>query len=161
MTALNAAASASQPGAVLRYGNPAVDCDGAWIRALSRQLATVVTVGGSVSAENCERLTAFVKRFILDKPFVLDLSAVDSIGVQAGQLLDAVGDACDDAGVEWAMVGGDAMAKLFGGGRSATQAAVFPIAASVPDALDHFAQANLRRRTMLLPLLATKLTKSA
>jgi anti-anti-sigma regulatory factor len=151
------AASGSQPGSVLRYGNPAFDCDGAWIRALSRQLATVITVGGSVSAENSERITAFVKRFIIDKPVVLDLGAVESIAVQAGRLLDTVGDACDDAGVEWVVVAGDAMARLFGD----TQATLFPIVASVPDALDHFAQANLRRRTMLLPLLTTKLTKSA
>ena len=96
MTPVNAS---SLSGSVLRYGNPVVDCDGAWMRALSRQLANVVTVGGSVSAENLDKLTAYVKRFIMDeKPFVLDLSAVDSIAAQAAQLLDAVGDACEKAG---------------------------------------------------------------
>ena len=113
MTPMNAS---SLSGSVLRYGNPVVDCDGAWMRALSRQLANVVTVGGSVSAENLDKLTAYVKRFIIDeKPFVLDLSAVDSIAAQADQLLDAVGEACEKAGVEWAMVAGDVVTAVLGG----------------------------------------------
>jgi hypothetical protein len=127
-------------------------------------LANVVTVGGSVSPENLDRLTAYVKRFIIDeKPFVLDLSAVDSVAAQAGQLLDAVGEACEKAGVEWAMVAGDVVTALLGGDRSARESeeAELPVVDSVPDALDHFADANLRRRTMLLPLLTTKLIKSA
>ena len=161
MTPMNAS---SLSGSVLRYGNPVVDCDGAWMRALSRQLANVVTVGGSVSAENLDKLTAYVKRFIMDeKPFVLDLSAVDSIAAQADQLLDAVGEACEKAGVEWAMVAGDVVTEVLGGAMPARESAdaPLPVVDSVPDALDHFADANLRRRTMLLPLLATKLTRSA
>ena len=158
MTPMNASSVA---GSVLRYGNPVFDCDGAWIRALSRQLATVVTVGGSVSTENLDKLTAYVKRFVIeDKPFVLDLSAVDSIAVQAAQLLDAVGDACEKAGVEWAMVASDRVTDLLGAAAEAVEAAL-PVVPSVPDALEHFADVNLRRRTLLLPLLATKLTKSA
>lgn len=144
----------SLPGAVLRYGNPVLDCDGAWIRALCRQLATVVTVGGTVSADNLDRLTALVRRFVIDeKPFVLDLSAVDSIVAPANKLLDAISDTCDKAGVEWAMVGGDAVTRLMGAAR--------PVVASVPEALEIFAEANTRRRTMVLPLLSAKLTKSA
>lgn len=139
---------------VLSYGNPVLDCDGAWVRALSRQLATVVTVGGTVTAENLDRLTAQVRRFVIDeKPFVLDLSAVDSIAASPTPLLDAVSDACDKAGVEWAVVAGDAVTVLID--------AAGPVVPSVPDALEHFAEVNMRRRTMLLPLLATKLTKSA
>ena len=117
-----------------------------------RQLANVVTVGGSVSPENLDRLTAYVKRFIIDeKPFVLDLSAVDSVAAQAGQLLDAVSKACEKAGVEWAMVAGDVVTAVLGGDRSARESAeaALPVVDSVPDALDHFADANLRRRTML------------
>ncbi len=151
MVGMNASALS---GSVLRYGNPVFECDGAWIRALSRQLATVVTVGGSINPDNLDRITAHVRRFIIEeKPFVLDLSAVDAIVAPAGQLLDTVNEACDKAGVEWAMVAGDAVTGLLG--------AAGPVVASVPDALDRFAEANRRRRTMLLPLLTTKLTKSA
>ena len=139
---------------VLRYGNPVLDCDGAWVRALSRQLATVVTVGGTLSAQNLDRLTAQVRRFVIEeKPFVLDLSAVDSVITPATKLLDAVSDACEKAGVEWAMVAGDAVTALMGAAR--------PVVPSVPEALEHFADANTRRRAMLVPLMATKLTKSA
>lgn len=159
MTQMTASPSA---GAVLRYGNPVFDCDGAWIRALSRQLATVVTVGGSVGTENIDRVTAFVNRFIPgEKPFVLDLSAVDAMSGQAARLLDAVADACENAGVEWAMVAGEAVVGAVGDAARGIAEVAWPVVASVPDALEHFAEANQRRRSMVLPLLAAKLTRSA
>jgi len=142
------------PGSVLRYGNPVFDCDGAWIRALSRQLATVVTVGGAISADNIDRLTELVRPFVIDeKPFVLDLSGVTSVAGHAGQLLDAVSDSCEKAGVEWAVVAGDTVCRLLSGSR--------PVVGSVPEALERFAAAIQWRRTMMMPLLGRKLTKSA
>ena len=39
------------------YGNPAFDCDGAQIRALCRQLATVVTVNGDVDDTNLDHIS--------------------------------------------------------------------------------------------------------
>ena len=151
-------AAALSSGSVLRYGNPVFDCNGAWIRALSRQLATVVTVGGSVSTDNIERVTAFVNRFVPgEKPLVLDLSAVDTVSASVGRLLDAVSDACESAGVEWAMVASDAVTGLL----TDIADAAWPVVTSVPDALEHFAESNMRRRSMVLPLLAAKLTRSA
>ena len=152
------AVSGSKSGSVLRYGNPVFDCGGAWVRALSRQLATVVSIGGVVSSENLDRLTAYIQRFILDdKPFVLDLSAVEAISTQAGAMLDDVAQACEDAGVQWVMVAGDATPSV-----NSAQDGVFPVVPSVAEALRHFADVNFRRRTMLLPLLAAaKLNKSA
>ncbi len=61
------------------YGNPAFDCDGAQIRACSRQLATVVTVTGDLDDANLEKVSQYTKRFVLrEKPVVLDLSGVSS-----------------------------------------------------------------------------------
>ena len=39
------------------YGNPPFDCDGAQIRACSRQLATVVTVTGDLDDANLDRVS--------------------------------------------------------------------------------------------------------
>lgn len=151
-------AAALSSGAVLRYGNPAFDCDGAWVRALSRQLATVVTVGGSVTDDNIERVVAFVNRFIPgEKPFVLDLSAVDAVSASGARLLDAVSETCEDVGVEWAIVTGEAVSGLLGG----IADLAWPVVTSVPDALEHFAEANQRRRSMVLALATSKLTRSA
>ena len=38
------------------YGNQAVDCNGAQIRAVCRQLATVVTVTGDIDESNLARV---------------------------------------------------------------------------------------------------------
>ena len=68
MTPINVSTDAfRKAGSVLRYGNPVFDCDGAWIRALSRQLANVVTVGGSISSDNLDRVSALVRRFVNDE----------------------------------------------------------------------------------------------
>ena len=40
------------------YGNQAVDCNGAQIRAVCRQLATVVTVTGDIDESNLARVGA-------------------------------------------------------------------------------------------------------
>ena len=155
MAPMNASTEAlRKAGSVLRYGNPVFDCDGAWIRALSRQLANVVTVGGSLSADNLDRVSALVRRFVNDeKPFVLDLSALDIVTAPAARLLDVVSETCERAGVDWAMVAGG------GGARDLDSAGT--VFASVPDALEEFAEANTSRRTMMMPLLGAKLTKSA
>ena len=155
MTPINASTDAfRKAGSVLRYGNPVFDCDGAWIRALSRQLANVVTVGGSISSDNLDRVSALVRRFVNDeKPFVIDLSSLDIVTAPAARLLEVVSETCEKAGVDWAMVaGGPAGQALENAG------AVY---ASVPDALEEFAEANTSRRSMMMPLLGAKLTKSA
>ncbi len=156
------AVAGSKSGSVLRYGNPVFDCDGAWVRALSRQLATVVTVGGVVGTGNLERLTAYVKRFILDdKPFVLDLSAIDAVTAESEAFLEGVARTCEAAGVQWAIVAGDAVAPLLGNAKPSYDAGALPVATSVAEALSHFADVNFRRRALLLPLLAAKLNKTA
>ena len=135
------------------YGNPTFDCDGAQIRGCCRQLATVVTVYGDIDGMNIDRVTEYTRRFILsEKPFVLDLSGVDSFSPQCVSLLYTLDEGCFHAGVEWSLIVSQAVVEALRIGDRATS----PMAASVPDALHHFAD-TIDERRRLLPLL-TKTT---
>jgi anti-anti-sigma regulatory factor len=136
------------------YGNPAFDCNGAQIRACSRQLATVVTVTGDLNDTNLDQVSQHAKRFVLrEKPMVLDLSAVSSATPHIVSLLCEVDDACSAAGVEWSLIASQPVSHAV---RSFDDRVELPTVASVADALHHFSDAILERRR-LLPLL----TKSA
>ncbi|MGV0743746.1 STAS domain-containing protein [Mycolicibacterium sp. XJ870] len=135
-----------------RYGNPAVICDGASMRAHCRQLATVVTVKGDISSANLEFIASYVSRFIIpEKPFALDLSGVNSFDSQALSLFYDIDERCGAEGVDWAVIASPSVVAEL-----RLQDAGVPLTASVPEALHHFAEGNLARRR-LLPLL----TKSA
>ena len=136
------------------YGNPAYECDGAQVRACSRQLATVVTVTGDLDDANLDKVTQHTKRFVLrEKPVVLDLSAVSSATPHIVSLLCDIDDACNDAGVEWSLIASQPVSRAV---RIYDYRVELPTVASVADALTHFSDAMLERRR-LLPLL----TKSA
>jgi anti-anti-sigma regulatory factor len=136
------------------YGNPAFDCNGAQVRAWSRQLATVVTVTGDLNDTNLDKVSQHVKRFVLrEKPVVLDLSAVSSASPHIVSLLYDVDDACSGAGVEWSLIASQPVSRAV---RTFDDWVDLPTVASVADALHHFSDAMLERRR-LLPLL----TKSA
>ncbi|WNG88098.1 STAS domain-containing protein [Mycobacterium sp. ITM-2016-00317] len=130
------------------YGNPTFHCDGAGIRAHCRQLATVVTISGRLDEGNVGPASEYTDRFILaEKPFVLDLSGVESFTREAVSLLFAVDDVCTSAGVEWSMIASRAVEQTL------REAGIdFPAAGSVPEALNDFADAAVARR-QLLPLL--------
>ncbi|MCF6386760.1 STAS domain-containing protein [Mycobacterium sp. MBM] len=131
-----------------RYGNPAVECDGAELRAQCRHLAMVVTVSGVIDDDNVDRLTHKVRRLVLaEKPFALDLSDVTFLSARGVSLLYALDDECDIAGVEWALIASPEVLDVL---RLLDDA--FPITVSVPEALHHFAEGTLARRR-LLPLL--------
>ncbi|MBU9762633.1 STAS domain-containing protein [Mycobacterium sp. TNTM28] len=135
-----------------RYGNPAVVCDGASMRAHCRQLATVVTVKGDVGTDNIEQIASYVNRFILpEKPLALDLSGVNSFAAQAISLFYDIDDRCGALGVDWTVIASASVA-----GEIRHQEVAVPQSASVPEALHHFDEGNTARRR-LLPLL----TKSA
>ncbi|MGH3674806.1 MAG: STAS domain-containing protein [Mycobacterium sp.] len=132
------------------YGNPALDCDGVQLRAVCRQLATVVTISGDVDANNVDRISAYTKRFILaEKPFVLDLSGVNAFSAPCVSLLYSVDEACFNAGVEWSLIASQPVLRAL---RVAGDGATFPTVASVPEALHHFAD-GIGERRRLLPLL--------
>jgi anti-anti-sigma regulatory factor len=130
------------------YGNPTFECGGAEIHAHCRQLATVVTVRGDLSEINLDRATAYTRRFILaEKPFVLDLSNVTSFAGPAVSLLFAVDEACTAAGVEWSMITSRPVEQVL-----RDYDIDYSSVGSVPEALNHFADAMVARR-QLLPLL--------
>ena len=132
------------------YGNQAVDCNGAQMRALCRQLATVVTVTGDIEECNLDRIGAYTRRFVLtEKPFVLDLTGVNSFSPECISLLHAIDENCELADVEWAVVASQPVIRtlrLFGEGET------FPIVGSVAEALHEFAT-SMGERRRLLPLL--------
>jgi anti-anti-sigma regulatory factor len=136
------------------YGNPAYECDGAQVRACSRQLATVVTVTGDLDDANLDKVSQCTKRFVLrEKPVVLDLSAVSSATPHIISLLSDIDDACVAAGVEWSLIASQPVNRAV---HIFDDRIELPTMASVADALHHFADVTLERRR-LLPLL----TKSA
>ena len=130
------------------YGNPTFDCDGAGIRAHCRQLATVVTITGGLSDTNVECASHYTDRFIIaEKPFILDLSGVTSFTGEAISLLFGIDDRCAAAGLEWSLVTSRAVDQAL-----RDHGVEFTTAGSVPEALNHFADAMVARR-QLLPLL--------
>jgi anti-anti-sigma regulatory factor len=130
-----------------RYGNPMVDCHGAQLRAQCRQLATVVTVTGRVDAKNIDEISSQGRRFIIaEKPYVLDMSGVNSCGALVLPFLRMVDEQCRMAGVEWALIASPAVTRR-------VRDDEFITVESVPDALEHFAD-ELHTRRRLLPLLA-------
>jgi len=136
------------------YANTPFNCDGAQIRACSRQLATVVTVTGDLNDANLDRVSQYAKRFVLrEKPVVLDLGAVSTATPHIVSLLCDMDDACNSVGVEWSLIASQPVTRAV---RAFDDRLELPTVATVADALNQFADAMLERRR-LLPLL----TKSA
>ncbi len=133
------------------YGNPAFDCAGAQLHAVCRQLATVVTVDGVIDDTNVERITALALRFVLaEKPYVLDLSGVNSFSPHSVSLLSAIDERCYNGGVEWSLIASEPVQSTV----SAIGTA-FLISETVADALHHFAD-GIDERRRLLPILTKK-----
>jgi anti-anti-sigma regulatory factor len=136
------------------YGNPAIECNGAQVRACSRQLATVVTVTGDLDDANLDKVSQYTKRFVLrEKPVVLDLSGVNSATPHIISLLCDLDDACSAARVEWSLIASQPVSRAV---TTFDDRVELPTVESVADALHNFADAMMERRR-LLPLL----TKSA
>lgn len=134
-----------------RYGNATVDYKGAHIRAHSRHVATVLTVSGRIDSANLDHVADFAKKLVLaDKPFVLDLSGVNSFTPQAIRLLCEMDDICSAVGVEWAVVASDAVNRRL----RRDSDVVFPVVGSVAEAEHAFDDAILDRRRFLIPLLS-------
>jgi anti-anti-sigma factor len=120
------------------------------MRACSRQLAIVVTVDGDIDATNVGQVAQYATRYVLaEKPFILDLSAVNSISSQGISLIFAVDDKCYEAGLEWELVANPAIIATLGCDIDPT---TLPVSGSVARALAHFADMT-RRRRRLLPAL--------
>lgn len=135
------------------YGNPAVTCDGAQMRALCRQLATVVTVSGDIDDTNLDCISAYARRFVLsEKSFVLDLSGVNSFSQQGISWLYDLDEDCHEAGVDYAIVASQSVHRTL---RLSGERDTFPTADSVAAALQRFAD-SIDERRRLLPILTKK-----
>ncbi|RDH80576.1 anti-anti-sigma factor [Mycolicibacterium moriokaense] len=132
------------------YGNPALDCSGAQMRALCRQLATVVTVSGEINESNLDHISAYARRFVLsEKPFVLDLTGVSSFPPECISLLYTIDEDCFHAGVAWSVVASQPVNRTL---RLSGERETFPTVGSVAEALHEFAD-SIGERRRLLPLL--------
>lgn len=149
---LTSTSSASNSG--FRYGNPTVECDGAHLHKQCRQLATVLTITGSIDEVNIGLVIEHAKHCILpEKTFVLDLSGVTSFAAQGIALLDAVDEVCYAFSEEWSLIANPQVSRTL---RLCGVDDIFTTASSVPDAMHHFSDVVCERRR-LLPIL----TKSA
>lgn len=140
------------------YRNPVFDCDGARLRVQSRQLATIIFVSGEISKVNIDRVVEHAHRYMLaDEPVVLDLSGVTQMDTSGLALLYAVDHDCGAGGHDWFVIPSTSVMDVLRGTDDS-----YPIAGSVPEALNCIADETSRRRTVLLPLLTkSPLTKSA
>jgi anti-anti-sigma regulatory factor len=131
---------------------PAFDCGDAQVRAQGRHLATVVTIRGAIDAVNVDPISEYTRRLILaEKPIVLDLSGVNSFAAGAISLLDGLDEDSCAAGLGWTLIPSDSVTEQL---RDHDAEPVFPVARSVHEALNQFADVILRRRQLLLPLVA-------
>jgi anti-anti-sigma regulatory factor len=143
----------AQLDAIPCYASQAIACGAAELSAQSRHVATVVTITGVVDATNVDRLLERSGRLVFPETgFVLDLGGVTTFAPEAARLVSQLDAACRAAGINWALVATSAVGDRLGAGD-----ALYPFAASVPEALHRFADGIYTRRRLLLPFL----TKSA
>lgn len=134
-----------------RYGDPAMDAKGAHLWAHRRHGAIVVSVRGRLDAANVEAVAGYAARFVAaDSRLVLDLSEVSVFTPRAMRLIDALDEHCAAAGVDWAVVPGEAAGRRLAARADAAGLAVLE---SVAAAEHQFDEAILKRRSFLLPLL--------
>jgi anti-anti-sigma factor len=132
-----------------REQNGIFQCDGAWIRAHRRQLATVVTIRGEIDALNADRVAGYIHRFVLGEDrVVLDMSGVSQFAGAGISLLQTFDEDCRAEGVQWTLVASPAVTESLGDSG-------FSDDHSVPEALHDLADAIARRRRLALPLVRT------
>ena len=114
----------------------------------------MVTIRGEIDAVNVDRVSEYIRRFILGTdPVVLDMSDVSHFAPAGISLLHMLDEDCRAAGVEWTLVASPAVIELLGDGRDEDGAAMFPIARSLHAALRNLADAIVSRRQLVLPLI--------
>jgi anti-anti-sigma factor len=111
-----------------------MECGGAQLRVYSRKVATVVAISGDVDGTNIDRVQAHIRGLICEaQALVLDLSAVECLGVAGLRALSALGDQCEKAGVKLAVVA-DRFASLTL--RADDRANMLPVCGSLAEALE-------------------------
>lgn len=111
----------------------------------------MVTVRGEIDGVNAGRVGEYIRRFVLGtEPVVLDLSDVSLFAAAGISLLYEFDEECQAAGAEWTLVASPAVIELL---NDAGDGAMFPMARSVQEALRNLAEAIVRRRQFVLPLI--------
>lgn len=134
-----------------RYGDPVRDRSGAHLWAHARHGCTVIAVRGVIDGANVEDVIAYALHHISSAPsIVLDLSAVSAATPNCIRLLRAVDHDCNDRGISWALVAGDAVRQRLTGRDGQL---VVPMTDSVAHAEHAFDEETTARRRAVLPLL--------
>jgi anti-anti-sigma factor len=126
----------------------AIECGGADIRAQLRHLATVLTISGDIDARNIDDISAYVARLVpVGNALLLDLSEVRFSAAQSISVLVAVGDACGNAALPWALVPSHAVDRVL---RISEHDDILPVVSSVSDGMRYFAElARVRQQVPL------------
>jgi anti-anti-sigma factor len=90
-----------------------VDCAGAALHVHTRSVATVISVEGEIDASNAERVQQAIRRYArLKAPLIVDLSALDFIGLAGLQALTTLDREHERAGLHWHVVDGPRLCRL-------------------------------------------------
>jgi anti-anti-sigma factor len=113
------------------------DRGGIDMRAQLRHLATILTISGDLDARNIDRVSSYATRLVpVGNALLLDLSGVAFFAAQSISVLVTVGDACDNAESPWALVTSHAVDRVL---RISEHDDILPVASSVPDGMQYFA----------------------
>jgi anti-anti-sigma regulatory factor len=132
-----------------RNDNLTIGRDGVEVWAQCRHLGTVLTISGDIDARNIDRVSAYAASLVpVGSALVLDLSGVNCCARQGLSLLIAVEDACRSADLPWALITSHAVDRVL---RLSEDDDILPVASSVPDAMQYFADLARVRRQIPLP----------
>jgi anti-anti-sigma factor len=132
--------------------HPRADGDRVRMQAHLRHLATILTISGDIDVSNTDRISAYAVRLVpVGNALLLDLSGVDFLAARSISVLATVADASDDAGLPWALVTSHAVDRVL---RISQRDDILPVASSVPDGMQYFADlARVRQQFFLTALL--------
>ncbi|BBZ79901.1 sulfate transporter [Mycolicibacterium anyangense] len=108
----------------------------------------IVTVSGELDASNSVEFAAYVEQSAADGVrLVLDLSTLEFFGTAGFSALHTINVRCAHSGARWALVSGEAVARLL---RVCDRDKVLPVAGTVPEAIT-LLDGEPRRLLQLVP----------
>jgi anti-anti-sigma regulatory factor len=114
----------------------------------------VLAISGDIDASNTDHVSGYAAQLVpVGNALLLDLSGVSFLAAQCISVLDAVGDACDDAGLPWALITSHAVDRVL---RISEHDDILPVASSVPDGMQYFADLTRVRQQVSSPTARPK-----
>ncbi len=127
------------------YNDYVIECRGAWLRPRTHHGVTVLTIGGEIDASNADQVREHAHRYASAAPaLVVDMASVEFFGVIGLRNLMVLGQKCQNAGVEWALIASGSVSRLL---RVAEVDRALPVAESVSAALQRFTSGGTPPRT--------------